>query len=318
MSDKIKVVYIAGSVRSGSTLVGNLLGQIDGWTHAGEIMYFWNQEKIKHQICGCGQSIHDCAFWNSITRGISENSDFPDRSRMVQLRETLFRSRHLLLPSFPWSKRRDAKALGENLSNRARLYRSIRDVSGATVIVDSSKNPMQAYLVGLIDEIDTHIVHLVRDPRAVAYSCAARTIVQKKTLGISHPMKMKHVQATLMWTAWNYIIGKKVRPEANSYQLVRYEDFVRDPEGAIRGICDSIDERGFELPRIVDGQVNLRPTHTIWGNPSRLKTGPIVIREDNEWRRQLSVLEKIFVSCLSVKGLMEYKYNLICKYKELD
>ncbi len=315
MSDRIKVVFIAGSGRSGSTLLGTLLGQIDGWADVGEIHHFWNQEKIEKQVCGCGQRVHDCAFWSPIIHGVSENSDSPDPSRMVQLRKTLFRSRHLLLPSFLRFERRNSKALGEYLLSLARLYRSIKGVSGATVIVDSSKIPINAYLLGLIDEIDTHIVHLVRDPRAVAYSWTVRKKKQKNALGISRTMEMKLLKTTLLWTEWNYIIGKKIRAGANSYQLVRYEDFVRDPESAIQRIHDSVDERRVELPRVVDGYVKLRPTHSIWGNPGRFDTGRIAIDEDNEWRRRLPVWDKILVSCLSIKGLIDYKYDFICRNK---
>lgn len=316
MSDRIKVVFIAGSGRSGSTLLGNLLGQIDGWADVGEIHHIWDRKIIENQICGCGQRIHDCAFWKPIIRDISENPDFPDPSRMVRLRATLFRSRNLLLPSSPRFIRRDSKALDEYLASLARLYRSIRDASGATVIVDSSKIPIHAYLLGLIDEIDAHIVHLVRDPRAVAYSWSVRKKKQRTAKGKPQTLKMRLLKTTLIWTAWNYIIGKRTRAGANSYQLVRYEDFVGDPEGTIRRIHHSVDERGVELPRVIDGYVNLAPTHTISGNPGRHDSGRTAIHVDNEWRRQLPVWGKILVSCLSIKGLIDYKYDFICRNKK--
>jgi len=52
----------------------------------------------------------------------------------------------------------------------AALYRRVADVTGAGVIIDSSKRPSDGALLRLLPGIDTYIVHLVRDPRAVAYS----------------------------------------------------------------------------------------------------------------------------------------------------
>src|SRR3712207_200886 len=51
-----------------------------------------------------------------------------------------------------------------------RLYRAIQKVSGAAVIVDSSKRSTYAVLLSLLPFADLRVVHLVRDSRAVAYS----------------------------------------------------------------------------------------------------------------------------------------------------
>lgn len=309
MSDRIKVVFIAGSGRSGSTLLGNLLGQIDGWADVGELHHIWDRELIEKQVCGCGQQIRDCTFWNPIIHDLSEKSGAVDPSRMIQLRETLFRSRHLLLPAFLQFGGRNREALEEYLSGLRQLYRSIRDVSGATVIVDSSKIPMQAYCLGLIDDIELHILHLVRDPRAVAYSWSVRKKKQLDALGQPQTLEIKLLKTTLIWTAWNYIIGKKTRTTASSYQLVRYEDFVRNPDDTIRRIRDTVGDHDAALPSIVEESVELVPTHTFSGNPGRFKTGPTAIHEDDEWRRRLPVWTKILVSCLSLKGLIDYGYE---------
>src|SRR4028119_1802817 len=53
-----------------------------------------------------------------------------------------------------------------------RLYRAIQRVSGAGVIVDSSKRFSYAVLLSLLPFGDLRVVHLVRDSRAVAYSWA--------------------------------------------------------------------------------------------------------------------------------------------------
>ena len=42
-TDKIKVLYIAGNGRSGSTLLGVLLGQIPGFFNVGEVRRVWDE-----------------------------------------------------------------------------------------------------------------------------------------------------------------------------------------------------------------------------------------------------------------------------------
>ena len=39
MSERVKVLYIVGMGRSGSTILANSLGEVDGFFSAGEICY---------------------------------------------------------------------------------------------------------------------------------------------------------------------------------------------------------------------------------------------------------------------------------------
>ena len=50
------------------------------------------------------------------------------------------------------------------------LYRAIATVTGARVIVDSSKLPSYLAVLRGVDGLDVRTVHLVRDPRAAAFS----------------------------------------------------------------------------------------------------------------------------------------------------
>ena len=50
-----------------------------------------------------------------------------------------------------------------------RLYRAIGEVTGARLIIDSSKVPSGAALLSHAG-VEAHLLHVVRDPRVVAYS----------------------------------------------------------------------------------------------------------------------------------------------------
>ncbi len=63
---KVKVLYIAGYERSGSTLLHNVLGQLDGFFAAGELAKIWDRSLIENRRCGCGAPFRECEVWRRI------------------------------------------------------------------------------------------------------------------------------------------------------------------------------------------------------------------------------------------------------------
>ena len=66
MKNKIKVIYIAGSGRSGSTLLERLMSQNNDIFGAGELKSIFNRGFKQNQLCGCKKKFHDCSIWNKI------------------------------------------------------------------------------------------------------------------------------------------------------------------------------------------------------------------------------------------------------------
>lgn len=60
MSDKIKLIYIAGNSFSGSTLLSFLVGSNPTVENLGELKFF---DKKKDKNCTCGQTKINCEFW---------------------------------------------------------------------------------------------------------------------------------------------------------------------------------------------------------------------------------------------------------------
>ena len=55
MSDPpVKVVLIVGRGRSGSTILDNVLGGIEGFVSVGELHNLWRRAILKGRLCGCG------------------------------------------------------------------------------------------------------------------------------------------------------------------------------------------------------------------------------------------------------------------------
>src|SRR4051794_25472795 len=74
----IRLIYIAGMSRSGSTLLDRLLGTSGTAVSLGEVAHLWGRGLVNGQLCGCSQPVPDCQFWAGIL-----SIAFPDRDPQV-------------------------------------------------------------------------------------------------------------------------------------------------------------------------------------------------------------------------------------------
>ena len=137
------------------------------------------------------------------------------------------------------------------------LYRAIRDVSGAQVVVDSSKLPPYGFVQSQSAGVDLRCVHLVRDPRAAAYSWSRRSSTTADDGSATGPAgwlpEVGPAHSAITWTVWNVLTELLWRSDRERYLRIRYEDFVAEPRclvaasGGTRGVCPT---RRFPLSTI--------------------------------------------------------------------
>ena len=169
---KLKVLYVAGNGRSGSTLIDVILGQVPGFFPVGEVRNVWDYGLAENRPCGCGVPLRRCPTWSKIFREHLSDESAVDPVQIAAWRQRFARTKRLvpmLLQGKKYARHPD-NGIRDYLSTTERLYRSIASVTGARVIVDSSKWPTYAFLLSNLPSIDLHILHLVRDPRACAFS----------------------------------------------------------------------------------------------------------------------------------------------------
>src|SRR5215510_6114841 len=85
--NNVKVLFIAGSGRSGSTLLDMLLGQIGGFHSTGELRFIWSRGIGQNQLCGCGKPFRECEFWTEVVKEAFGGFENINHSRMEGLRE---------------------------------------------------------------------------------------------------------------------------------------------------------------------------------------------------------------------------------------
>src|SRR5215469_4434902 len=65
----VAVLYVTGWCRSGSTVLGNVLAEVPGIFHAGELRFLWQNGVLgtgSNRRCGCGAELLDCPLWSRV------------------------------------------------------------------------------------------------------------------------------------------------------------------------------------------------------------------------------------------------------------
>jgi hypothetical protein len=66
VSRPLKVLFLGGHGRSGSTILDRLLGQLPGFFSIGELRNVWQRSLLEDQLCGCGEPFSRCGFWRAV------------------------------------------------------------------------------------------------------------------------------------------------------------------------------------------------------------------------------------------------------------
>jgi hypothetical protein len=190
-----------------------------------------------------------------------------------------------------------------------RVYPELARASGASVIVDSSKTPAAAVILSQLEEVDLYLLHLFRDPRGVAHSWSRGRPGGEGARGPGS-YAPGPIRTTGRWLSTN-LLGEVVRRRlpADRSMVLRYEEFVRRPQEALRSIISFVEEEGDELPFVSDHTVRLQPSHTASGNRSRFARGEVLLQLDEAWRAG-PIGMRITVTGLALPGLLRYGYRL--------
>lgn len=308
----MRVLYIAGSGRSGSTLLGGLLGSVDGLVHVGELRQVWRRGIAEDWLCGCGRPFSGCPLWQPVLgearAGGAPPAGAAQEVALVAEGATLrVRQVPLLLAARWWP------ALLRGRVRRyqpllAPLYRAVARQTGAGVIVDSSKNPSYGWVLSSLPGFDVRVVHLVRDPRGTAYSWGRRRVRTDATAGREMD-RFGPVKSTALWTLWNGVT-ELLWSGSDRYLRLRYEDLVAQPEQSLRRVCELLGLDKPDLAFVQGGQAELATSHTVSGNPGRMASGTVLLRPDLEWQRGMSRRDRRVVSALAGPHLRRYGYSL--------
>jgi Sulfotransferase family len=302
-------VYLMGHGYSGSTLLTFLLNAHPGIATVGE-MGIASRSKVRPEefLCSCGEPIGECPFWQRTSREMGARG-FPfdirepggggllaqhgrpsERLLAADLRprpaELLRRTAIALWPA---ARRRRDEILAKNRA----FVEVATGIKGCHTFLDSTKRPERALLLAQTPGFATRVLHLVRDGRAVAWSCA-------KNLGQS----VEEGAASWLADARSCERARAWFP-ADRWLTVRYEDLCADPQDTLARIF-----RFLGLPPAEVGDFRAAEHHVI-GNRMRLQRTS-EIRLDERWKAALSARE------LAVADRVTASYNRRYGYGPFD
>ncbi|MFC3994819.1 sulfotransferase [Nocardiopsis sediminis] len=308
--DDFRLLFVGGIGRSGSTLIERLLGELPGVCSVGEVVHMWRRALVDDEPCGCGVPFRACGFWGEVGESAFGGWDRVDPRAVLALKDAVDRTRFVprLLGGRPPAALADRLDAYTALYDR--LYTAIARVSGCRVVVDASKHASLAVCLRHRYGPRLRLLHVVRDPRAVAYAWGKR-IPRPDATATSPEQEMARyspARAAVQWTAQNAVLAALRRTGTETLR-VRYEDFAADPAAAFSGIAEFAGHSGAGPgPFGPDGAVHLSPTHTVSGNPMRFTTGPVRVRADTAWRAGLAPGDRAVVSAITLPTRWRFGY----------
>jgi hypothetical protein len=273
---------------------------------------------IDGRRCDCGQQVRDCPFWREVqARAFPARAPAP--SAVVELQRRYARTRPR-----QWMRLRHAarghcpESLRTYLRTMESIYAGISEVTGANVIVDSSKGPADAYALTLLTNLDVRIIHLVRDPRAAAYSWLRSKPAHDHPNRTNMPQRGPLYSST-QWIIWNGALDTLVRPVAQGhYMWLRYEDFAAQPRETAARLCAFAGRPKAQLPFLDQRRCRMEPTHSPSGNPDRMQSGVVTIEPDDRWSDSMSAGQSLLASLPAAPLLRRFGYPWLPRRPHLE
>jgi hypothetical protein len=311
--EALNVLSIAGMGRSGSTLLASLLGLIPGFIPVGELSAVWQAAELD-VLCSCGASFSQCPFWTAVgeaafggwARVDSQHLARVNRSAILRHRRTPFH----LSPQRREHERRLRESYTTAISN---VYRAVKQVTGASVIVDSTQDGPYVLAMRSAPNVRLRVVHLVRDSRGVAFSW--RKVVEcPEFVGVrgyegTVSGGVAPAKSGAEWLIRNLLIHF-IEASGTPCLLMRYESLIAKPVTEIQRVLDfgGQSTASAEVAGMTDSDYEAKMFHTVGGNRIRFLRGRVPFRLDNAWRTQLSSRDRLLVSMMTLPLLMKYGY----------
>jgi hypothetical protein len=276
----------------------------------GEVVHLWQRDIRDDERCGCGARFSQCAFWRRVGALAFGGWHNVDVDRVHYLRAAVERTRHI--PRLATAVEAPDE-VHEYAEYYTRVYAAAAEVSGARVVVDSSKHSALAHVLRWSAGLDLRVVHVVRDARGVAYSWT-KTVRRPETDGAEEMTRYSPGRSALLWNAHNAAFGLLAR-RGVAVRRIRYEEFLADPRAALTALAAFADvpigddDLGFLHP----GGADLKVGHSAAGNPMRFTVGRLPLRRDDAWVRQLPRSQRRLVGAVCGPMLRAYGYPLAFK-----
>jgi len=229
--ENANVIYISGYGRSGSTLLDIILGSHPSIMGTGELANLFELYYNAGSYCSCGKTYNECEVWSEII-----NKAYPNCSKeQIKSNRDVQRKIEKWI-NMPFFRILRSKVKTEQQYCRVMkpLFNAIYDVGKIKCIVDSSKSAYdfswRALYLSKLCGINIRLIHLIRDGRAVI-SSRIKGSNKKLRDRLNNNDPLAAYKGLIGWISANsFTIINRILIPRNSYLLIRYEDFIEDPQ----------------------------------------------------------------------------------------
>ena len=284
--------------RSGGTILGRILDCSDEIIFVGNIKDFWRKGLKRNNKCSCGERFETCSFWKSVTKEYMNSFPSIDieevrkEFKQVEKWSSYFKLKKIVINKKDNSLK---PLLDKYLEHNKKLYEVVSKLSGKKIIVDSSRNTQRLLALSLLNKFQLHPVHIIRDPRGVINSLINKDISNYNEIRHNTILNLLH------WNAKNYFSMKIMdRLKITRRVNILYKNFAANPVTVIEELKKMLNcTLNYELD---NGKfsINLGAGHIFSGNRERHQSGKIKIKEDIEWKEELSWYHKILTLIISI------------------
>lgn len=215
-----------GCGRSGTTILGFLLGNCENTLDLGEVVDFLKKRGEPNEY---GSKTANGIFWSNVKHGVlQEEKEIFDEKKVKRLRRMEYHLFFLLIYSCLFSK-----DLAKEYSKYINLLYGniIKNTPEKEFLIDSSKYPGKALLLSLfLNDIDLYILHLARNPIGVINSLTKKTADKKP--------KNFFLANLYYFTISLYCFLVRLRINTNHYLKIKYENIVQYPQRELNRISN--------------------------------------------------------------------------------
>ncbi|MET8054176.1 MULTISPECIES: sulfotransferase [unclassified Streptosporangium] len=306
------MVFLGGLGRSGTTLLERLLGEVPGIVPLGEVVHLWARSVLADEACGCGEPFGVCPFWDKVGMRAFGGWSADLAHRMIALRARVDRTRRIPTLARLLAEERAGNGrwptpgtaeLDEYVAVHRDLYDAAGEVADCPVVIDSSKHASLAFCLAAAG-VDVHVVHVVRDPRAVAHSWRRRVERPEDGRPMTH---WSPSRTSLHWLSENLGLGLLAR-RGVPVTRVRYEDLLGAPADTLRRLVARIG-LSCRLDFLSGSWAELSTAHTASGNPIRFTVGRTELTRDDSWRAAAGSRQLRLVTALTWPLMIKYGYH---------
>jgi len=252
------IIYIMGTGRSGTTILEILLANNPGIFGVGEVVHMFKDGYMEDVTCSCGEPTSGCEVWSAVRERCKWNQQ--ELPSLVELFRSI--SWHTGFPAIAMNLVSSSKVNRYRDVNRC-LFQAVRDVSGASVIVDSSKYAGRALALARAFPGKVWIVCLTRSPAGLVMAFQKTDAEEQKPKSlIATFVYYLYVLICLRIVAW--LLGPRVLP-------VRYEDMMADSLGTLSKIEKWCGHDSSSVRKKLQAHEWLHVGHIVTGNRLRKK-----------------------------------------------